>query len=186
MRGDRRAGRVPARLFAAVLAVVVLLGAGAAAVRSITNREIVARLPVPREAPLDERHASVARGARLAAELRCASCHAADLGGQYAVRNPAVAMLWGPNLTRGDGGVGTRYSDADYARAIRRGLRPTGMRLLLMPSWDYARLSDADVASLIAYVRSVPPVDRHAPAFHLGPVGRVLLLAHRLRFGSDQ
>ena len=41
--------------------------------------------------------------------------------------------------------------------------------VLVMPPCDYAALSDADLASIYAYVRSVPPVARHTPPAKFGP-----------------
>jgi len=43
-----------------------------------------------------------------------------------------------------------------------------------MPTRDFAALSDADTADLIAYVKSRPPVDRTLAPSYIGPVGRAL------------
>jgi mono/diheme cytochrome c family protein len=55
-------------------------------------------------------------------------------------------------------GIGA-WSDAEIARAIREGLRPNG-RLIgpPMPSALYRGLSDRDVAAMVAYLRTIPPV----------------------------
>jgi mono/diheme cytochrome c family protein len=52
-----------------------------------------------------------------------------------------------------------RWSDAEIGRAIREGLRPDG-RLVgpPMPIELYRGISDADLAAMVAYLRSVPPV----------------------------
>jgi hypothetical protein len=55
------------------------------------------------------------------------------------------------------------YTEGDWVRAIRHGIAPSGRALLIMPSEDYNRMSDADFAALVAYVRSLPPV-RGEPA----------------------
>jgi mono/diheme cytochrome c family protein len=60
------------------------------------------------------------------------------------------------------------------------------MRLLSMPSLDYATMSDDDVASLIAYIRAAPAVERPVPAFRLGLAGRLMLLTGGLGFDSDR
>jgi hypothetical protein len=36
--------------------------------------------------------------------------------------------------------------------------------MLLMPASDFTHLDDADLADVIAYVKSVPPVDSNLPA----------------------
>ena len=50
------------------------------------------------------------------------------------------------------------YNEGDWVRAIRHGVNPKGHALLIMPSVDYNRMSDADFAALVAYTRSLPPV----------------------------
>jgi mono/diheme cytochrome c family protein len=44
-----------------------------------------------------------------------------------------------------------------------------------MPSNDF-RFNEADAAAVIAYLRSIPPVDREQPAASIGPVARALSL----------
>src|SRR5207237_8944304 len=60
--------------------------------------------------------------------------------------------------------------EGDGVRAIRRGVNPTGAAQFLMPSVDYQRMSDADLAALVAYVRSLPPVAGEAATIRL-PLG---------------
>jgi len=45
-----------------------------------------------------------------------------------------------------------------------------------MPSLEYQFLSDDDSGALIAYLKSLPPVDREPVPNSVGPVGRALLL----------
>jgi len=116
----------------------------------------------------------------------CIECHGSDGGGGPFITDSAMAVLNAPNLTRGAGGVGAQYSDTDYDRALRRGIRPDGTRLIIMPSWGYAALSDSDAASIVAYVRTLPPVDRATPRVRLGPVGRILVATHKLRFDATR
>ena len=49
-------------------------------------------------------------------------------------------------MTRGKGGIAGRFTDQDWVRAIRHGVRPEGR----MPSKEYYALSDADLGALIA------------------------------------
>lgn len=42
-------------------------------------------------------------------------------------------------------------------RSIRHGLAPSGRPLRLMPSEDYNRLTDDDLAAVVAWVRQLPP-----------------------------
>jgi mono/diheme cytochrome c family protein len=45
-----------------------------------------------------------------------------------------------------------------------------------MPSEAYGALTDEDLAALIGYLRTFPPVDREHPRPRVGPVARVLYL----------
>jgi mono/diheme cytochrome c family protein len=86
----------------------------------------------------------------------------------------AFGHLWSANLTRGKGGVGATFTNADFVRAIRYGLKADGKPLIFMPSEAYTHFSDADLAAIIAYVKSVPPVDQVISPPRIGPVARVL------------
>jgi mono/diheme cytochrome c family protein len=121
----------------------------------------------------------LARGQHLF-EIGCADCHAADLSGGTIIDEPPVASIFTSNLTAGDGGIGQSYSDADWVRAIRHGVTPDGTPLLVMPSQVYYYYSDEDVAAIVAYAKSAPPVDKKIPEKRLGPVGRALFTAGML------
>ncbi len=69
--------------------------------------------------------------------------------------------FYGTNITSdAETGIG-KWTDAQIAAAIRDGWRPDGMaESPAMPYYRYAGVSDADLADLIAYLRSIPPVRR--------------------------
>lgn len=124
--------------------------------------------------------ASIARGQHLVvAVAKCADCHAAGFRGAVFLDVPPFRVV-APNLTRGSGGIGVGFTDADYIRAIRDGVGADGRGLLVMPSGSYQYLSDADLADIIAYVKSMPPVDSHLPETDIRPLGRILLGAGQL------
>jgi mono/diheme cytochrome c family protein len=120
--------------------------------------------------------ASLERGRRLAAAIRCTECHAENLGGRIMDDNPAVGLFVATNLTSGKGGVGGEFSDADWARALRHGIGPDGQSLIITPAQYYYYLSDADLGAMIAYLKRLPPIDNELPATTLGPLGRLILL----------
>jgi mono/diheme cytochrome c family protein len=124
--------------------------------------------------------ATLARGEHFFVTRGCVDCHAGDLGGETIVQDPLAGRISGTNLTRGQGGVADRYSDAAWARAIRHGINAEGKPLIFMPSYEYTTLGDEDVAALIAYIRSAPPVDREIPRQRVGPLARALLLAGQM------
>lgn len=85
------------------------------------------------------------------------------------------ARLAATNLTSGLGGI-AGYTDADFERALRHGVRRDGRPLFFMPAEAFAVLSDADLAAVIGYLRTLPTVDRETPAPRIGPIARVLYL----------
>lgn len=71
-----------------------------------------------------------------------------------------VAPNISPDLETGVG----NWSDDMFARAIREGVGHDGRALFpIMPYQDYASLSDEDLASIIVYLRSLPPVRNQLP-----------------------
>lgn len=103
---------------------------------------------------------AVERGRHLATISSCNGCHGMDLGGSVFNDEPPLGYLPAPNLTSGAGGVGERYMVEDWARAIRHGVAADGRPLMVMPSYHYAKYGDDDLAALIAYLQSAPPVDK--------------------------
>jgi len=130
--------------------------------------------------------AAIERGRHIAATRGCVDCHGQDLAGAKVIEDPAMGRLYGSNLTRGAGGLPAGYSDADFVRAIRHGVAPDGRGLFLMPSGDYAHFTENDMNDLVAYVNSVPPVDRPSVPLAIGPVARALLLAGKIRLAADE
>ena len=117
---------------------------------------------------------AVARGEHLAITRGCTDCHAEDFGGKVLMEAPPIGRMAPPNITHGHGGLPANFSDTDWERAIRHGIKPDGYALLFMPIRDFAALSDADTADLIAYARQRAPVDRSNPSSYIGPIGRAL------------
>ena len=122
--------------------------------------------------PTDQ--ASIERGKHVATIHICQECHTDNFGGQFD-SVPGLISLAIPNLTPGAGGVGATNTDEDWVRAIRHGVGHDGRGLVLMPSAVWYYLSDDDLADLIAYLKSLPPVNNEMPKSDLGPIGRVML-----------
>lgn len=121
---------------------------------------------------------SLERGRHLVtARLICVDCHGEDLGGRVVIDGMPFGRFVASNLT--PGGVGAGYTDADWVRAIRHGIRPNGKSLLFMPSDVFAELGTEDLAAVIAYLKSVPAVTRSLPPTELGPVGRMLVATNK-------
>ncbi|MDX1390721.1 MAG: c-type cytochrome, partial [Acidobacteriota bacterium] len=152
----------PVRLTLIIVgAIVTILVLGGAAAFVIGGRAMTRTMALPPETvatPNDS--ASLARGAHLATIWGCVDCHGADLGGNVMIPGGPFAYLVAPNLTTGSGGIGGAASDAALELAIRHGVGLDGRVLMIMPSMEYHAATDEDLGSIIAYVRSVPPVDR--------------------------
>jgi mono/diheme cytochrome c family protein len=91
----------------------------------------------------------------------CEGCHTAPGGKPFAGGTVLVTpfgKIAAPNITPDrDTGIGS-WSEADFRRALREGVSPGGKRLYpAMPYPAYASMSDADVATLWTYIRSVAP-----------------------------
>jgi mono/diheme cytochrome c family protein len=125
-------------------------------------------VPIPSDA------ASIARGKYLAEKVAvCTECHGPDLGGKVVEENAAMGRLVAPNVTRGRGGLPADYSDQDFVRMLTHGVKRDGRSVIFMPVVDYVFTAD-DLGALIAYVKSVPPVDRTVPTMSVGPMARAL------------
>jgi mono/diheme cytochrome c family protein len=175
---------VGSRLRRAALRTAALLTVPCAALAAVfvaSERRLQKVYDVPAPAvsvPADP--AAVARGRHLAhAVAQCAYCHGDDLGGKLAADVAGLGRLYAPNLTPGRGGIGASYRDADFVRAIRHGVDREGRALWVMPSQYLAALRDVDLGALIAYLRTLAPVDRELPAKRAGWLTRLALVTGR-------
>lgn len=108
-----------------------------------------------------------ARGEYLSRLMGCAACHTADPARPYAggLEAREAAGVWrAPNITpHVPTGIGS-WTDAQIIAAVRVGVRPDGRALHpIMPYRHYSRLTDADARALVAFLRSLAPID-HAVA----------------------
>lgn len=137
----------------------------------LDNAPEVATKPVA--VTMDE--TAVARGEHLVNTVsQCRFCHGENLEGQVFFDGELGSYVFAPNLTTGVGGVGAAFSDADWERAIRHGVGGDGRTLVIMPSNFYQHFSDADLGALIAYLKTVPPVDNDLGMRRIGFPGSAL------------
>lgn len=117
----------------------------------------------------------VARGEHLlTAVTPCADCHGEKLEGQVMINDPIMAVLSSANLTPGKGGAAAEFTDEDWVRALRYGVTPEGRALMIMPAIVTTNYSDEDLAAVIAYLRSIPPIDNEVPEVKFGPMAKIL------------
>jgi mono/diheme cytochrome c family protein len=171
-----------------VLAAVLVLALGAvAAIYVGSNARLKQRYEVRvASVVIPTTPEAIERGRHLAHSRGCADCHGADMGGAKVIDDPAMGRIHGSNLTRGAGGLPGSYSDTDYVRAIRHGVAPDGRGLFLMPSEEYASFSEVDLGSLVAYLKSLPAVDRDRGPIALGPIGRMLTATGQIKLAAER
>ena len=119
------------------------------------------------------------RGKYLFESRGCVDCHGANGGGREFVNDGKGLRIAGANIT--PGGVTAGYQPEDWVRAIRHGVKPGGRPLMVMPSEDYNRFTDQDLAALVSYVRSLPPQQRRRRRGRVPGAG-----AHPLRLRRHQ
>ena len=118
--------------------------------------------------------ARLARGDYLVNQLSgCGGCHTSRETGTLLAESEradkflaggnwlpdAVAPIFIPNITQDtETGLGA-WSDDEIMRSIRDGIHKDGHILLpMMPSNQFQHYSDEDIRSIVAYLRTVPPV----------------------------
>jgi len=127
---------------------------------------------LPRGNPVVEETVSVtpervARGQHIA-EVICASCHSLNdnlplSGGKNVVEDVGMPLgnLTPPNLT--PAGPLKDWTDGEVLRAIREGTGKNGHLMPVMAAQGFREFSDEDARSVVAFVRSQPPVVHETP-----------------------
>jgi cytochrome c553 len=113
----------------------------------------------------------------------CVDCHGENLAGRVMIDDPALGRVVTANLTNGR--AAGPLTDADWDAAVRHGVGRDGRALLVMPSQEFAPISDEDLAAVAAYARSLPAVRAALPGNALGPVGRALIAAGVFKMAPD-
>jgi mono/diheme cytochrome c family protein len=126
--------------------------------------------------PTDEE--SIAEGRRLATMRGCFSgCHGKQAEGEVMFDDPMIARLVAPNLTA----AVRQYSDAQLAVIVRKGVRPDGRSVMVMPAEVFGGLTDEDLGRIIAFLRSLSPVTGPGPDITVGPLGRIGLVGGKFK-----
>lgn len=131
----------------------------------------------------------LARGAYLAKGVTpCLVCHSqvdpsemwvpkpGTEGGGQPWPEPALSFVVAPNITPDrETGAGD-WSDDAIARAVREGIGHDGRTLFpLMPYKKFRHMSDEDLASVVSYIRTLPPIRRQLPTSAIPfPIDRLI------------
>lgn len=177
------------RTFAVALPVACALAACAAPYDPLRDYEVVDSatiLEAPEARPGSFAPASadqVRRGRYLVELLGCGACHTdGALEGSPDLRQPLAGshigiaytnplehrypgVVYPANITPDpETGIGG-WSDTEIADAIRSGVgRHGGRAIAVMPWQGYARMSAEDLQAIVAYLRSIAPVENRVPA----------------------
>lgn len=117
----------------------------------------------------------LARGERF--EPICAGCHAPEADAAMTGKDflgedaPPIGDFYAPNLTPAHL---ADWSDGEIVRAIREGVHRSGRSLLIMPSEFFHQLSDEDVQSIVAFLRSLAPQGVDTPPNRLNVLGAIM------------
>jgi mono/diheme cytochrome c family protein len=171
-------------LLALILAIGITFSIGwrpilGARVRPLTDRNF------------DVTPARLARGKYLAeAVAGCLDCHT-----EHDWKAPGAALVAGregagglfpgegfpgrivaPNLTPDPETGAGKWTDDQLARAIREGISHDGRALFpLMPYPNFRQMSDEDLASVVVYIRSLPPVRNPLPTTEISSPVKYLI-----------
>jgi mono/diheme cytochrome c family protein len=162
-------------VLAAVLGSVLASGGNARLAKMYEVQLETVTIPTDQE--------SIERGRKWAAVL-CTDCHGMDFSGEPLIDDPVIGFLPAPNLTSGQGGTASGFTDADWIQVLRHGIDPRdGRALIAMPSMNYYYLTDKDLGEIIAYMKTIPSVDHDLGQPKMTFMGKVLLSAGA--FGKD-
>lgn len=134
------------------LAAVTLVGAAKLGDRK-AQRVVDVKL---QSLPLRSDAASIERGRYLFLSRGCTECHGVDGAGKDVANDGKGFVIHAPNITPAPGSVVASYTADDWERTIRHGVAPNGRPLLIMPSEDYNRFTNDDLAAMVAYLRQMP------------------------------
>jgi len=144
------------------LAVAVAAGIGAGSV--IWQQ---AQIDMPVAKPGQGGAALVERGRAVALASDCVACHTSDASKPYAggmTFDTPFGRLYSTNITQDPvNGIGT-FTDAEIVGSVRNGISQHGRRLYpAMPYTSYTGMSDDDALALVAYLRTIKPIDSKPP-----------------------
>ncbi len=166
-----------------LVAIIVALAAFAQFGSEIKRHRLVEVAVDSIVIPTDQ--AALERGRYLFRSRGCADCHGSDGGGRVFLDESGLRAK-SPHISPGPGSVTVGYAAEDWVRTIRHGVKPNGEPLLIMPSEDFDRFTDADVGAIAAYVRSLPAVEGTGAEFDIPLPMRLLYAAGMIQDAAEK
>ena len=112
--------------------------------------------------------AAIARGKYLFEAADCGGCHGGDRDGTppsggLALSTP-FGIFYAANITPDKAhGIGA-WSQADFQKALRYGIGPSGKNLFpVFPFPSFTQMTDSDSADIYAYIQSLPAIGKEVP-----------------------
>ncbi|MBK4997921.1 c-type cytochrome [Pseudomonas sp. S31] len=144
------------------LAVAVAVGVGAG---SVIWKQSQIDMPIAK--PGQDNAALVERGRAVALASDCVACHTSEASKPFAggmAFDTPFGKLYSTNITQDPvNGIGT-FTDAEIVGSVRNGISQHGRRLYpAMPYTSYTGMSDDDALALVAYLRTIEPIDSKPP-----------------------
>jgi mono/diheme cytochrome c family protein len=151
--------KAPANKFVLAGAALALLAIALVLAGKTMGERKMARIITIPVAPLVLTAASpsLEQGRYLYATRGCADCHGASGAGKEVINSGGMLVI-SPNITLGSNSATAGYQVSDWVRTLRHGVKPSGRPVMIMPSEDYNRLTDDDLAAIVAWVRQLAPV----------------------------
>jgi len=155
------------------MAATALIGAAVWGIELVSTKALVARHAMP-ENPLyvSPIPSMVPEGKRLAHVNGCFGCHGTQLTGQVVFSSWFGTRIVAPNLTH----LARRETGAQLDAAIRYGVNHNGASVIDMPSDQFIKNSDGDIAAVIAFLRSLPEKPDTADGTRLWLDGRTMVV----------
>ncbi|NIE73662.1 c-type cytochrome [Pantoea sp. Ap-967] len=149
------------------VAVAVAAGIGAGGV--IWKQS---QIEMPTARPGQDSAALIERGRAVALASDCVACHTVDARKPYAggmAFDTPFGRLYSTNITQDPvNGIGS-FTDAEIVGSVRNGISQHGRRLYpAMPYTSYTGMSDDDALALVAYLRTLKPIDSKPPENTMG------------------
>jgi len=158
-----------------VLTLVVIVAISAFVITSKAEKKFTKTYddvkPTSISIPTDT--ASLVRGQHLS--NHCTHCHGNDFAGTAFFDDKDMGSVPAPNITGGKGSPVATYTDMDWIRSIRHGLRKDGTPLFIMPSNEFHHFTAEELGSLIAFLKNVPKVDKEWTKPNLSFMGKLIL-----------
>jgi mono/diheme cytochrome c family protein len=116
--------------------------------------------------------ATIKEGERLSNVAGCLGCHGEGMNGKLFGEAPFIYRSVSANAPR----LAKTYSDEDFARAIRHGVRKNGRSVIGMPSPAFYDMRDEDLVAIISFIRTLTDRGEKLPKSGTFILGRLELI----------